>query len=110
MPTIRRQISATTADALNSIKFSVIPVGGAILNYWLSCVTATDSWGTSVGDKDIVVDGTLMNIEVSADVIDKQRDQEVFDEVVGPGQIFLPMTLTTQAQFTLHLRYIPPGA
>ena len=108
MPTMRVQVSSTTSDSLSNIKFSVVPPGGAILNVWISCVTGTDSWGLSVGDKDVVVDGTLSNVEASADVIAKERDQEIFDEVVGAGQIFFPVTVTTQAQFTAHLRYMNP--
>jgi len=60
----------------------------------------------SIGDRDIVVNGTEMNIEVAADVIDTDRDQCVFNEVVGPGQLFLPVTVTTEAQFLIHIRYL----
>lgn len=87
-------------------KFNVIPEPGAILNLWGAGVTGTDSFGISVGDKDIMVDGSLLSIEISADVIDNDRDQLLFNEVVGPGQIFLPVTVTTEAQFLLNIRYL----
>lgn len=105
MPTIRFG-TATTTDALSNRKFNVIPPGGAIINVWASSVTNGDVMGLSIGDRDIVVQGTEVNIEVSADVIDTDRDQMVFNEVIGPGQLFLPVTCTTEAQFLIHLRYL----
>jgi len=87
-------------------KFNVIPPGGAVLNLWTAGVTGTDSFGLSIGDRDVMVDGSLISIEVSADVIDNSRDQVVFNEVVGPGQVFLPVTVSTEAQFLIHLRYL----
>lgn len=106
MPSLRFNVSATTADALANLKFSVVPVRGAIMNLWASTVTVTDTFGISIGDRDIMVNGSLMNIEASADVVDTDRDQLVFNERVSGGQLFLPVTLTTQSQFLIHLQYI----
>lgn len=105
MPSIRFG-TATTTDALANRKFNVIPQNGAIVNVWGSSVTNGDTFGFSIGDKDIVVNGTELNIEVSADVIDMSRDQLVIDEVVGPGQLYMPVTVTTEAQFLIHIRYL----
>lgn len=105
MPGIRFG-TATSTDALANRKFNVIPAGGAVINMWASSVTNGDTYGFSVGDRDIVVNGTEMNIEVAADSIDMSRDQVVFNEVVGPGQLFLPVTVTTEAQFHLDIRYL----
>lgn len=107
MPSLRFNVSATSDDVLANRKFSTVPAGGAILNLWASCVTVTDAFGLSIGDRDIMVTGSLMNIEASADVIDTDRDQLVFNELVGGGQLFLPVSaLTTQCQFLMHLRYL----
>ena len=106
MPSLRFRVSATTSDALANRKFAVVPAGGAIINMWVSGVTGTDSFGISIGDRDIMVDGSLISIEVSADVIDVGRDQVVFNEVIGGGQLFLPVTVTTESQFLIHLRYL----
>lgn len=106
MPSLRFRVSATTTDAMANRKFNVIPSNGAVLNIWGSSVTTTDTWGVSVGDRDIAVDGSLVNIEVSADVVDTDRDQLIFNEVVTGGQIFLPVTVTSEAQFLIHLRYL----
>lgn len=105
MPTVRFG-TATSTDAMANRKFNIIPPKGAILNMWCSSVTNGDTFGLSIGDRDIIVNGTELNIEVSGDVIDCSRDQMVFNEFVGPGQLFLPVTVTTEAQFLLHIRYL----
>ena len=106
MPTIRFA-SGTTPDALSNLKFSVVPVGGAILNLWISGATASDAFGISIGDRDIIVAGTECNIEIAVDVVDVQRDQLVFDEVLlRGGQLFFPVTATAELQAILALRYL----
>jgi len=104
MPSLRFRVSATTADALSNRKFAVIP-RPTVLNMWNASVTTTDSYGLSIGSREIMVNGSLMNVEAAADVIDTDRDQTVFNEVVEPGQLFLPVTVTTEAQFLIHQRY-----
>jgi len=106
MPSLRFIVPATTTDAMANRKFNVIPAGGAILNVWATSVTVTDTWGISVGDKDIVVGGSVANVTSAAGVVDVERDQVVFNEVVDAGQIFLPATLTTDMNFLLVLRYL----
>jgi hypothetical protein len=107
MPALRFRVSATTTDAMANRKFNVLPAVGTIMNLWASCVTATDTFGLSIGDRDILVNGSSMNIEASADVVDTDRDQLVFNELCGGGQLFLPVTVTTEAQFLIILRYGP---
>ncbi len=106
MPSLRFNVSATTTDALANRKFAVVPAGGAVLNLWASTVTVTDTFGLSIGDRDIIVNGALMNLEAAADVVDVARDQLVFNEIVSGGQLFLPVTLTTQSQFLIVLKYL----
>lgn len=106
MPTIRTAVSATTTDALSNVKFADIPAGGALVNMWASSATNGDNFGLSIGDRDVVTDGTEINVEASADVIDTDRDQMVFNEAVGGGHLFLPVTVTTEAQFLIHIRYL----
>jgi len=106
MPTLRFIVPVTTEDALSNRKFNVIPAGGAILNLWGTGVTVTDTFGFSVGDRDIVVGGSVINVTSSAGVVDTDRDQVIFNEVVTGGQMFLPCTLTTDMNFLIHLRYL----
>jgi len=106
MPALRFIIPATTPDAMSNRKFNIIPAGGAILNFWMSSVTVTDSFGLSVGDRDLIVDGSTPNVMASAGVVDVDRDQILFNEEVDGGQIFLPCTLTTDMNVLIHLRYL----
>lgn len=106
MPTLRFRVAATTTDALSNRKFSVVPARGAVLNMWNTVTTTTDTYGLSIGDRDIMVNGSIANIEASADVVDTDRDQTVFNELVNGGQLFLPVTVTTEAHFLIHLRYL----
>lgn len=106
MPTIRQRVTATTSNALSNSQFNVIPAPGAILNLWAAGVSATDDVGLLVGDKEIIARGTDINIEAGADVVDNDRDQILFNEVVGPGQLFLPVTVTTEMQFLLSITYL----
>jgi len=107
MPSLAFLVAATTTDALANRKFAVVPASGAILNLWATCITVTDTWGISIGDRDIAVDGSIMNIETGVvDVFDVARDQLIFNEVIGGGQLFLPVTVTTNARFLIHLRYL----
>lgn len=107
MPSLRFAVNAVTDDSLSNRKFSVVPARGAILNLWASCATVDDAFGLSIGDRDIMVTGSIMNIESSADVIDTDRDQLVFNEIIGGGQLFLPVSVVTaEVQFLIHLRYL----
>ena len=106
MPSLRFIVPATTTDAMANRKFNIIPAGGAILNVWATSVTVTDTWGLSVGDRDVVVNGSVANVTSAAGVCDVERDQVIFNEEVDPGQIFLPATLTTDMNFLIHLRYL----
>lgn len=110
MPTIRVIVSATTTDALANNQFNIIPpgTGGAYLSLYGAAVTKTDSYGLSIGSKIIVPNGTNMNIEASADVIDNDRDGQLFNEWVPEGQLKMPVTVTTEAQILIYLKYVNP--
>lgn len=109
MPSLRFRVSATTTDALANRTFNVIPAGGAVVNLWGAGVTATDNFGYSIGSRQVMVNGSVVNIEASADVVDSDRDQLLYQELVPPGQQFMPVTVTTEAQFLLNLAYVVPG-
>lgn len=106
MPTVTDRVAATTANALATKKFNVIPPGGAVLNLWASGVTKTDAVGLSVGDREIIVQGSPCNVETAVDTLDLTRDQMVFNEIVGPGELFMPVTVTTEMQYRLQITYL----
>jgi hypothetical protein len=107
MPTIKGNAAAATGNALEGVKFSVIPNSGAAVNMWISCAANGGTFGLAIGDRDIVIPGTEANVEVAADVIDVARDQVVFNEIVGPGQLYLPIGAAgTEIQWQIHIRYL----
>lgn len=107
MPTIKGSTAAASADLLANTKFSDIGGRGAILNAWVSCAANGGTFGFSIGDRDLIVAGTEANVEVAADVIDTNRDQVLFDEVVEPGHLYMPCGAAgTELQYMIHLRFI----
>jgi len=106
MPSIKPAGGATSTDALSNLKFSVVPLGGAVLNFWASGATAADTVGLSIGARDMLVAGSEVNIETSADRIDVSVDQLLFNEPVEAGQLFLPVVATAEVQFLISLLYL----
>jgi len=97
MPSIKIANQATSANALNGLKFSTL-AGPALVSLWATCVTVTDTISFSIGQKDVLNLGAP-NIETGAvDVVSTDRDQIVFAEPGGSGdELFLPVTVTTAA-------------
>ena len=105
MATIRKRVTSTTADALQTEKFANLGAGPHVINLWAAGVTNSDDIGLLLGNTEIVSQGTDINVEVAADVIDTDRDQLVFSEVVmGPGKLYMPITVTTEMQFLLSVK------
>lgn len=105
MPSIKVVNQADSANAVNGLKFEEIPAPGALLSLYASCVTAGDTIGLSVGSEDFLVDAEP-NIEVSADVVDTDRDQILFQEPVPAGKMFVPIEVTTAINFLIVLEYL----
>jgi len=105
MPTIRAH-GGTNADLFSNLKFADIPPRGALLNMYVSGDDAVDTFGISVGDRDLIAGGTECNLETGVNVIDVERDQVLFNEPVGGGHIFVPVTATTEINVMLAIRYL----
>lgn len=106
MPTIRKRVTATTNNALSAEKFRYVGGRGAVVNLWACGVTATDDIGLAINSRDIILAGTDINIESSADVIDTDRDQILYNEVIEPGELYAPVTVTTEMQFLLSIKLL----
>lgn len=105
MASRRLGITAVTADALSDEDIRRVEVP-SIINFFASSVTNGDQVGLRL-DRTIIMDDGECNIEISADVIDTDRDQLVFGTVVGRGQLRVPVpTLTTELQFLLSVEPI----
>lgn len=103
MPSIKVVNQASAADALTGLKFKVLS-RPALVSLFVSCVTAGDTVSLSVGSRELLVNGQP-NIEASADVVDTDRDQMLFQERVPAGELFLPVTATTAVNFLLVMDY-----
>lgn len=105
MASRRLGVTATTADALQNEDIRRVEVP-SVVNLWASSVTNGDQIGLRL-DKTVIMDDGECNIEASADVIDTDRDQLVFNTVVGRGQLRVPVpTLTTELQFLISVEPI----
>jgi len=105
MPAIKITNQATNANALSTLKFSKLTMG-ALLSLYASAVTATDVISLSVDNEEFLRNANP-NIETAADVVDTDRDQILFREPTGPGDIFLPITATTAVNFLLVIENVP---
>lgn len=107
MPMIRKRVAATTANAIATEQNRFIGGGGAIVQMFAAGVTNSDDVGLLINTRQIVPPGTDINIEASADVIDSDRDQILFNELVEPGELSVPCTVTTELQFLIMIKPLP---
>ena len=105
MASRRLGIAAVTNDALADQDIRTVEVP-SIVNLWASGATAGDQLGLRL-DKTIIMDDGDVNIEIAVDVVDTDRDQLVFNSVVGPGRLRIPIpTLTAEVQFLISVEPI----
>jgi len=98
----RLGVTATTNDALADQDIRTVE-DPSIVNLFASSVTNGDLIGLRL-DKTIIMDDGECNIEIAADVIDTDRDQLVFNTLVGLGTLRVPVpTLTTELQFLISV-------
>ena len=95
MSSRRLLVSAVTNDALADQDIRTVEVP-SIVNLWASSVTVTDTIGLRL-DKTIIMDDGTCNVSAAAlGQVAIDEDQLVFDSVVGPGTLRIPVsTLTT---------------
>lgn len=104
MASRRLGITATTNDALADQDIRNVEVP-SVVNLWASSVTNGDLIGLRL-DKTIIMDDGEVNV-IAGDIIDTSMDQLVFDSVVGPGTLRIPVpTLTTELQFLISVEPI----
>jgi hypothetical protein len=101
MASRRLGITASTNDALANEDIRLVEVLSRV-NFWASSVTNGDLTGLRLNKTIIMDDGEVNTI--SGDIIDTSMDQLVFNSVVGPGQLKVPVpTLTTELQFLISV-------
>jgi len=106
MASLRLLVSATTNDALADQDIRRIEVP-SIVNLFATAVTVTDLIGMRLGKTIIMEDGTANVSAAAVGMVDTDRDQLVFDAVVGEGLLRIPVpTLTTSLIFLLSVEPI----
>jgi len=103
--TRRLLVAATTGDALADQDIRNVEVP-SVVNLWAACVTLTDTIGLRL-DKTIIMDDGICNIRAAAVSLNHISDDGlVFDSVVGPGLLRVPVTVTTSLIFTISVEPI----
>jgi len=101
----RLLVAATTSDALSDQDIRTVEAA-SVVNLWAACVTLTDTIGLRL-DKTIILDDSICNIRAAAVSLNHISDDGlVFDSVVGPGTLRVPVTVTTSLIFTISVEPI----
>ena len=105
MASRRALVSATTNDALSDQDIRTVE-RPSVVNLWASAVTVSDTIGLRL-DKTIIMDDGTANVSAAAvGMVDTDRDQLVFNTVVGPGTLRLPVTVTTSLIYLISVEPI----
>ncbi len=92
----RLLVAATTNDAISDQDIRTVEVP-SLVSLYASCVTLTDNVGLRL-DKTIIMDDGIVNIHAAAiSLVNISDDGLVFETVVGPGTLRVPVTVTTSA-------------
>jgi len=106
MASRRLLVSAVTNDALADQDIRTVEVP-SVVNLWAAAVTVTDTIGLRL-DKTIIMDDGTANVSAAAlGLVQVQEDQLVFNAVVGPGTLRVPVAiLTTSLIFIISVEPI----
>jgi len=106
MSTRRLLVSAVTNDAIADQDIRTVE-DASVVNLWASSVTVSDTIGLRL-DKTIIMDDGTANVSAAAlGQVSTNEDQLVFNSVVGPGTLRVPVaTLTTSLIFILSVEPI----
>ena len=106
MASRRLLVSAITGDAIADEDIRNVEVP-SVVNLFATTVTVSDEIGLRL-DKTVIMDAGTANVSAAAvGMVDTGRDQLVFNSVVGPGRLRIPVpTLTTSLIFLLSVEPI----
>ena len=105
MASRRLLVGATTNDALADQDIRTVEAP-SVVNMWASSVTVTDTIGLRL-DKTVIMDDGTCNVRAAAvGLVLTSDDQLVFDTVVGPGTLRVPVTVGTSAIFIISVEPI----
>jgi len=106
MASLRLLVSAVTPDAISASTIRTV-VAPSVVNLWATSVTVTDEIGLALDKTEIMAAGTANVSAAAVGIVDTDRDQLVFNSVVGKGELRVPVpVLTTSLIFLLSVEPI----
>lgn len=106
MASRRILVPALTADALSTANIRRVLIA-SVVNLWATAVTVTDELALFLDNTEIMASGTANVSAAALGMIDTGRDQLVFNSVVGPGDLRVPVgVLTTSLLFLISVEPI----
>ena len=99
MPSVRRNPGATTNDALQGERFKVQPEP-TLVSLYASGANEGDTISFLVDSQEFL-DSATANVEAASGVVDTDRDQLLFRELVPAGEFYMPLTMTADMAFLL---------
>lgn len=107
MSSLRFSTGAVSADLLSDEDIRIVETF-SVVNLAISSVTNGDLAGLRL-NKTIIMDVGEVNT-IAGDVVDPDQDRMVFNSVVGPGQLKIPVTaVTTELQGIISVEPVLPG-
>ena len=105
MASRRLLVTATTNDAISDQDIRRVEIA-SVINLWATAVAVGDLIGLRLGKTVIMDDGTANVSAAALGMVDTDRDQLIFDTVVGEGILRLPVTVATSLIFLLSVEPI----
>jgi len=109
MSSLRRLVSAVTGDDLATQEIRKIDRISRILLF-ATTVTVTDTLGLFIGRIEILPQGTANVAAAAVGMVDTDRDQLIFDSLVGPGVGDLRLPVDTLTTSLIYLLSVEPDA
>jgi len=109
MPSVRRLVSAVTADDLLGLDIRIINRPSRV-NFWCSAVTVTDTVGMSIGKVEIMPQATANVRAAAVGLVLSSDDQLIFGTIVGPGVGDLKIAVNTLTTSLIYVLSVEPIA
>lgn len=107
MASVRRLVSAITADDLLGLDIRIIEVP-SVVNLWASTVTVTDTIGMSIGKIEIMPQGTGNIRAAAVGLVLTEADQLIFNSIVGPDVGDLKVIVSTLTTSLIYILSVEP--
>ncbi len=107
MASVRRLVSAVTADDLATLDIRIIEVM-SVVNLFASAVTVTDTIGMSLGKVEIMPAATANVRAAAVGLVLSGDDQLIFNTLVGPDVGDLKIAVATLTTSLIYLLSVEP--